>query len=105
MLAAGQKSHMAGVRLEFEKQHIASSELLHGDGDHLHISASAETPVGAFFASGADLFKAFDSNGSGVLGDGDAFAERAAGGGVVAHWFNADLVLRGDQTTATDWLS
>jgi Ca2+-binding RTX toxin-like protein len=84
---------------------ITVDDFRHAQGDQLHVTATVDTPLGVFSAAGADLFHAFDSNGSGVLGDGDAFAERAAGGGVVAHWFNADLEVRGDQTTAADWLS
>lgn len=96
---------MASTDPNAGRSSVTIEDFHRGEGDQLHISASAETPLGAFFASGADLFHAFDSNGSGVLGDGDAFAQRAAGGGVVAHWFNTDLVLRGDQTAAADWLS
>lgn len=75
-----------------------------GQGDRLLIAAGVTQADVPHILQGADLFRAFDSNGSGRLGDGDAHAFAEAGG-VRAEWFNIDLVLRGDATTAADWLS
>jgi Ca2+-binding RTX toxin-like protein len=83
---------------------ITVEDFHRGQGDRLLLAAGVTQADGSHYIQGADLFNAFDSNHSGKLGDGDAHAFADAGG-VHAQWFNTDIIIHGDATSAADWLS